>query len=193
MLPNHRLIKSKKRLKEVIKADMARYDNGRYRLFPHTEVQILANHNILLRKTEYYTNTHKRLFAKIYRLRLHRIQNKYGLHISLNVFDEGLKIMHLGPVLTNGKACCGKNITMHMNTAVVAGGRDNNAPKLGNNIILGFGSVVLGGITLADNIAIGANALVNKSFYESDIAIAGVPAKKISDNGSTTWNKKNND
>lgn len=67
-----------------------------------------------------------------------------------------------------------------MNTAIAACGRNNDAPRLGNNIILGLGLVVLGGITLADNIAIGANALVNKSFYESDVAIAGVPAKKIS-------------
>lgn len=110
MLPKERLIKSKKRLKEVIEADIVRYDNGRYRLFPHTEIQILANHNVLLRKTEYYTDTHKKLIAKIYRLRLHYIQNKYGLHISLNVFDEGLKIMNFAPVLTNGKASCGKNI-----------------------------------------------------------------------------------
>lgn len=37
---------------------------------------------------------------------------------------------------------------------------------------------MLGDVRLADNIAVGANAVVNKSFDEENIAIAGVPAKK---------------
>ena len=51
---------------------------------------------------------------------------------------------------------------------------------------------MLGGVYITDGIAIGANSLVNKSFYEENIAIAGNPARKISNNGSNTWNKKEN-
>ncbi len=79
-----------------------------------------------------------------------------------------------------------------MNTALVAGGRTNEAPILGNNVIIGVGAVLVGGIHVADNVAIGANAVVNKDVLEAGIAVAGVPAKKISDNGSQTWNKSNN-
>ena len=43
---------------------------------------------------------------------------------------------------------------------------------------------------LRNGIAIGANSLVNKSFEEQNIAIAGCPAKKISNNGDSTWHKK---
>jgi len=46
------------------------------------------------------------------------------------------------------------------------------------------------GVYIANNVAIGANALVNKSVEEENIAIAGVPAKKISNNGRLEWNKK---
>ena len=42
---------------------------------------------------------------------------------------------------------------------------------------------------IADDIAIGAMSIVNKSFHESGITIAGNPAKKISNNGSKAWNK----
>lgn len=38
---------------------------------------------------------------------------------------------------------------------------------------------------IADEIAIGANAIVNKSFNEPGISILGVPAKKISDRDSS--------
>lgn len=60
-------------------------------------------------------------------------------------------------------------------------------PTIGNGVVLGVGAVVLGDVRLADNIAVGANAVVNKSFDEENIAIAGVPAKKISNNGRKVW------
>ena len=37
---------------------------------------------------------------------------------------------------------------------------------------------------IANGIAIGANAVVCKDFFEEDITIAGVPAKQISNKGS---------
>ena len=37
-------------------------------------------------------------------------------------------------------------------------------------------------IFIADYVAIGANAVVNKDVTEETVAVAGVPAKKISDN-----------
>lgn len=97
--------------------------------------------------------------------------------------------MHLGPILVNEKVRVGKDCAIHINTSLVAQGVSSDTPILGNNIVIGVGATVLGGITLADGIAVGANALVNKSFLESDIAIAGVPAKKISNNGKKNWNK----
>ncbi len=39
-----------------------------------------------------------------------------------------------------------------------------------------------GNIEIGDNVAIGANSVVNKSF-DSNITIAGIPAKIISNNG----------
>jgi serine O-acetyltransferase len=61
---------------------------------------------------------------------------------------------------------------------------DGDPPKIGDNVYFGPGVKIFGPITIADNIAIGANAIVNKSFTEPGITIAGIPAKKVSDNGS---------
>ena len=49
---------------------------------------------------------------------------------------------------------------------------------------IGVGVVIIGDVEIADNIVIGANAVVNKSFLEPGITIAGVPARKISDKSS---------
>lgn len=49
---------------------------------------------------------------------------------------------------------------------------------------LGSGAELVGRFEVAGRIAVGANAVVNKSFGEPDIFIGGAPAKKISDKGN---------
>lgn len=61
---------------------------------------------------------------------------------------------------------------------------------MGKHVVVGIGAVVLGDVIVADNVAIGAGAVVNKDVLESNIAVAGVPAKKISNNGSSKWGHK---
>lgn len=191
MLPVERRIDTKEKLNDWLKIELKRQCNNKLKLFLQlSERAILGKHQILLRKTEYYTNTRKRIRAKIYGLRLKRFQNKYSLHIPVNCADKGLYVVHLGGVLINSKAVIGKNCTLHVNTGIVAGGTNDDAPVLGDGVIVGIGAVVLGGVHIADNVAIGANAVVNKDVTESNIAVAGMPAKKISNNGSMEWNKK---
>ena len=58
-------------------------------------------------------------------------------------------------------------------------------------MIVGFGAVILGNTHIADSVAIGANAVVNKDVTEEDIAVAGVPARKVSDRGRSAWANRN--
>lgn len=51
-------------------------------------------------------------------------------------------------------------------------------------MFIASGARIIGDISIASNIAIGANAVVTKSFLEEGITIAGIPAKKISNNSS---------
>lgn len=53
----------------------------------------------------------------------------------------------------------------------------------GEGIYLGAGSKIMIGVHLADDIIVGANAVVTKSFNEPNIVLVGIPAKKISDKG----------
>lgn len=55
---------------------------------------------------------------------------------------------------------------------------------VGGGIYLGAGAKLLIGVHLVDIIIVGSNAVVTKSFFEQNIVIAGLPAKKISDNGT---------
>ncbi|WP_102343303.1 serine acetyltransferase [Galactobacillus timonensis] len=140
-----------------------------------------------LRYTEYYMNCNKRIRFYISKIRLNHLQNKSGIHIGLNTCEKGLKIMHLGPVLINGHAHIGENCSIHINTVIAASGTSEQAPIIGNNVVIGVGAILIGNIFIGDGTAVGANALVNKSFSEGNIAIAGVPAHKISNNGKSSW------
>lgn len=186
------MIENKNDLREFLEYESAIYHlkwGGVKRLLG-SESAIIWSWQKRLRKTEYYFNTGKKIRYNLSKVLLKWMSNKYGLHIGLNVFDKGLHVMHLGSILTNGRVRVGRDCAIHINTALVAQGVSNDTPILGNNIVIGVGATILGGVALADGIAVGANALVNKSFDEPDIAIAGVPAKKISENGKNNWNKK---
>ena len=82
----------------------------------------------------------------------------------------------------NDKAKIGNNLRIHEGVTVGASGGD--APVIGNNVFLGTGCKVIGAISIANDVTIGANAVVVKSILEAGVTYAGVPAVKVSDNNS---------
>lgn len=185
------IIKNRAQMNDWLETELPVYGRSGlvHRLFMITEGDILAKHQRLLRHAEYHTNAGHKLPGWLFRVRLYRLQNKYGMHIPLNTCGKGLRLIHLGPRLLNGKARLGENCILHINTYLVAGGTNDEAPQTGDGVIFGIGAIAFGGIRIADNIAIGANSVVNKDFPEPGITIAGSPAKKISDHGAEDWKR----
>lgn len=60
---------------------------------------------------------------------------------------------------------------------------ENKEIKIGNHCWIGQRAMVLKGVTLADNVVVGAGAVVSGSF-PSNVAVAGIPAKIIKENVS---------
>ncbi len=155
----------------------------------HFEYDYIWTFQRLLRKVEYYQNCKKSIFWKPYLLLLKRkyylLSTKLGFTIPLNAFGPGLSIAHRGTIVVNNATRVGANCRLHacVNIGTKAGYEDV-APRIGDNVYIGPGAKIFGQIEISDGIAIGANSVVNKSFLEPDISIAGVPAKKISDRGS---------
>ena len=53
---------------------------------------------------------------------------------------------------------------------------------IGNRVDIGVGAKIIGGITIADDVKIGAGAVVTKSCSEIGATLVGVPARKIREN-----------
>jgi len=97
-------------------------------------------------------------------------------------FDQGFVIMHPVGVVINSKVSGGKNIIIE--SGVVIGDEKGKAPCLGNNIFIGAGAKIIGGVTIGDNVKIGANAVVVKDL-PSNVTAVGIPAKVINRGNQT--------
>lgn len=180
------MIKSKKDYKYYLYCD--RIALGKEYKIPRIVGDEIWKFERLMRKAEYYKNCHRTILGKIYSAWLQFIyykrRIKLGFSIPLNIFGPGLSIAHYGTIVVNGNAKVGKNCRIQDSTTIGATNGSEKAPILGDNVFIGSGARIIGEIKIVDDIAIGANAVVNKSFEESGISIAGVPAKKISNNNS---------
>lgn len=181
------MIKSKQDYKYYLEAD--RIALGKKKKKPMLLFDEIWVFQRLLRKVEYYKNCKNSSFCRPYYyylyLKFHLLSLFLGFHIKPNVFGPGLSISHPGTIVVNGNTRVGANCRIHVCTVIgTKAGYGNVTPKIGNNVYIGPGAKIFGDIEIADGIAIGANSVVNKSFTEPNIGIAGVPAKKINDKGS---------
>lgn len=105
------------------------------------------------------------------------IFRKYRCYINFkSLIGENFVLPHpIGIVIGSG-VTIGNNATIYQN--VTLGQNNGKYPKLGNNVIIYPGSVIIGDVELGDNVIVGANSVVTHSFPENSI-IAGNPAKII--------------
>ena len=176
------MIKNKSDYKRYLKIEKENYIFS----YPNltNELKKIMKFQKLYRKLEYYTNCKKfPLLTKILLLKYENLSIKYGFHIPINTIDEGLCIIHIGPIYINKQAHIGKYARIHPMTTIGKNiGTNHNSPIIGDNVWIGPGSRIYGDIKIGNNVVIGANSVVNKNF-ESNITIAGTPAKIINNKG----------
>ena len=184
------MIENKSDLRYYLEADKIAMDvkGKRPHIIARYESDYIWKFQRALRYTEYHHNCKQkglsRIIYKAWQYRLFRLQIKTGFGIPINVFGPGLSISHIGPIVINGFAKVGKNCRLHPMTCIGVNGHCDEVATLGDNVYLSTGVKIIGAVTVADGVCLGANAVVVKSIDESDTTWGGVPAKKISDEGS---------
>lgn len=177
------MIDSRQKYREYIKQDqlaLGRRRDARPRIFGDE----IWKFEILLRKVEYDLNCRHgavgRLIGKWHKIRFHRLSVRLGFTIPPNVFGPGLSIPHYGTIVVHGNVRAGRNCRLQEGVTIGATNGSHRAALIGDNCYFGSGAKVIGAVRIADDVAVGANAVVTKDIAESGTTWAGIPAKKIS-------------
>ena len=181
------MIRSRADLRDYLEADRIGLRRGAGSPQHYDEVWKFQR---LLRRVEFLHNTGANaLLRKYWSWRLHRQSVRCGFEIPLNTFGPGLSIAHRGTIVVHPDARIGCNCRIHVDVVIgnQPGPPPEPVPRIGDNVYIGPGAKIFGGIVLGDNLVIGANAVVNTSFPEGRMTIAGAPARKISDMPSDNY------
>lgn len=140
----------------------------------HEDSYLIWKYQRFLRREETAGN---KLTAYYWRRRKNDLGARLGLQIYAGTCGRGLKIWHYGAILISGDARLGEDCVLHGHVCIGNDGAGTQAPVLGSRVDIGYGASLLGGITIADDVRIGAGAVVNRSCPQPGAVLAGVPAK----------------
>jgi serine O-acetyltransferase len=170
-------------MERIIKADLYRYGGKTSILKGFTYEGF--RYMYFLRKASKYKKTSP--LGIFYRLLVRRYGYKYGFQIPIQTnIGEGFYIGHFGTVVINGKVKIGKNCNIaHCTTIGQANrGKLKGYPTIGDYVWIGTGSVIVGNISIGNNVLIAPNTFVNIDVPDNSVVI-GNPAKIIEKNNPT--------
>jgi serine O-acetyltransferase len=116
-----------------------------------------------------------KLLAKLIRRRL---TIKYGYEISeVTNIGGGLALVHLGGIVISLQAVIGKNCTIYRGVTIGGAWKDGKVygPRIGNNVWIGPNAVIVGKVTIGNNVLIAGNSFVNRDVPDNSLVI-GNPA-----------------
>ncbi|MFN9111186.1 MAG: serine O-acetyltransferase [Bacteroidota bacterium] len=136
-----------------------------------------------------YSKSKSRWLFYFFMVWLRHLTNKYGIDISYRTkIGKGLYIGHFGGIVVHGDAEIGENcnLSQGVTIGVLIRGKKAGVPKIGDRCFLGPGATILGGVTIGDDVLIGANAIVTFD-VPSNSVVASPLASIISDKGSKEY------
>ncbi len=176
------MIDSRQKYREYIRQDqlaLGRKQDARPRLFGDE----IWKFEILLRKVEYDLNCRcgvmGKLIGKWHKMRFHRLSVRLGFTIPPNVFGPGLSIPHYGTIVVHGNVRAGKNCRLQEGVTIGATNGSHEAAVIGDNCYFGSGAKVIGAVRIADDVAVGANAVGAKEIAAGSFTHLTLPTKRI--------------
>ena len=138
----------------------------------------------------FYLNNNKvmLLFSKII---YKQYQEKFCIDLSYKTaIGSGLCLRHVFGIAINDDAIIGNNVEICQNVTIGATPRGNRkgTPVIKDNVLLAPGCVVIGNISVGNNVIIGANTVVIKDAPDNSV-LSGIPSEIISEKGSDGYIK----
>ena len=169
----------KKELKKIIQDDIFRNTGGKRRRVSLFRNNMNLKYLKAFRCCQYYRDNF--LLSALYRLRLRYLSRKSFIQIPHNtVIGKGLYIGHYGRIIISSGAVVGDNV--NISTGITIGktnrGDRMGCPVIGNKVWIGTNSVIVGKITIGDDVLIAPNSYVNVDIPSHSI-VMGNPASII--------------
>ena len=167
--------------KRIVECDKARYNGVNVTFFRKVKNPALS-YTLALRKVQYLKGKRfRKISLAIAKWKLFRWSVKYGYQIGHDAkIGKGLYLGHYGTIVVNGACKIGDNVNIAVGVTL---GQENRGKRKGtptilNNVFIGANSVVVGNITVGNNVLIAPLTLVNFDVPDNSIVI-GNPAKII--------------
>lgn len=110
------------------------------------------------------------------------VRRHYACEISpYATIGAGLFIPHTIGIVIGHEVVIGEDCEIFQNVTIGSNRKERDGrymPTIGNNVSIGSGAVVVGSITIGDNVVIGANSYVDKDIPNNSF-VAGIPARVI--------------
>ena len=176
------MIASKKELKFYITADYIMNRGTTKPSLSRRLMNVFCGDDIMrylkaMRKYSYYKSKNIITPPLLYNwFVFNRLGKKLGFSIGPDTLGYGVVIPHYGTIVVGPSNKIGNYAVLHTSTCIT-----DNCKEIGDGLYLSTGAKVTSKLILGNNISIGANSVVNKSFIADNIMIAGVPAYIIKD------------
>lgn len=138
-----------------------------------------------LRKAQQYSIKHP--LGIFFRLLLRRYSIKYGYQISAKTkIDAGLYLGHWGTVVVNPEVTIGKNCNLAHGVTLgqTNRGKTKGFPIIKDNVWIGTNVVIVGGITIGNNVLIAPNSYVTQDVPDNSV-VMGNPMQIIPKDNAT--------
>lgn len=148
---------------------------------PHRRVLSLLTNHALRYLRAYRMMQNGRDPLKIHRLFKRILRQRYGLELDSFAIGKGLYLGHPYNISVSEYAVIGDNCNLNKGVTIGAENRGERAgaPTLGSRVWVGTNAVVVGKITIGDNVLIAPNSYVNTD-VPADSIVIGNPAKILS-------------
>src|SRR4029079_14736356 len=140
-------------------------------------------HAVLAYRVSHWLKIHRVPFLPRFISQAARILTGIEIHPSA-IIGSGFFIDHGMGVVIGETAEIGNYVTLFQGVTLGGTGKERGKrhPTLGSHVVVGAGAKILGGITVGDNVKIGANSVVLKN-VSANSTVIGVPARVIKTQG----------
>jgi len=140
-------------------------------------------HAVVAYRVSHWLKTHHVPFLPRFISQAARILTGIEIHPSATI-GSGFFIDHGMGVVIGETAEIGNYVTLFQGVTLGGTGKERGKrhPTLGSHVVVGAGAKILGGITVGDNVKVGANSVVLKN-VSANSTVIGVPARVIKTQG----------